>query len=238
MSRFVVETPKLVLEAFASRHTVDHVIVPSDSHPDPEIAARCDAEGVRLFGLAPDAFTSLSDARTPQPALAVVEAPSLAIDERFGASAGLYLVLVDIADPGNVGTLLRTAEATGCTGVIVTDATADILSPKVVRASAGSVLRVPIGETSIDSLLDDLRRLDAVAYGSVMRGTPYADVPVEPARPVALLLGNEAHGLPSELAASVDQLVSVPMAGEVESLNVATAGAVLAFDLVRRRTTA
>ena len=224
-----------MIEAFESGLAVDFVIVPSDQHPDPDIAERCDAESVRLFGLSPDAFAKLSDSRTPQPALAVVETPSLDTGDRLRTPSGLYLVLVDVSDPGNVGTLLRTAEATGCAGVIVTSHTADVLSPKVVRASAGSILRVPIGEVDIDALADVLAHLDAQVIATTMDGAPYDAVEVDASRPVALLLGSEAHGLEDSVRELADHVVSIPMAGRVESLNVATSGAVLAFDHARRR---
>ncbi len=225
-----METPKLVLEALESGLVVDHVIVPGDQHPDPDIAERCEADKVRLFGLEPDAFTKLSDARTPQPALAVVESPLLALDERF-VRGGNYLVLVDVADPGNVGTLIRTAEASGCAGVIVTSQTADVLSPKVVRSSSGSVLRVPIGEVESSELLESLQSLNVQSVASAMDGPSYGDVELGGGTGVAILLGNEAHGLRPELIDNCDHIVSIPMHGKVESLNVATAGAVLAFGL-------
>jgi TrmH family RNA methyltransferase len=231
----VVETPKLVIEAFESGLEVDYVIVPSDQHPDPDIAERCDAERVRLFGLAPDAFVHLSDSRTPQPALAVVESPPLEMDGRFESPSGLYLVLVEVSDPGNVGTLLRTAEATGCAGVIVTSQTADVLSPKVVRASAGSILRVLIGEVDVDALADVMAHLGVQVVATAMDGAPYDTVELDASRPVALLLGSEAHGLGESASELAEHVVSIPMAGQVESLNVATAGAVLAFDQARRR---
>jgi TrmH family RNA methyltransferase len=190
---------------------------------------------VRLFGLASDAFDNLSDARTPQPALAVLELPSLDVDSRFASPNGMYLLLVDVSDPGNVGTLIRTAEATGCAGVIVTPQTADVLSPKVVRASAGSVLRVPIAEVSIDDLEATLEHLDVQSVATAMDGEIYTSIDVDPSKPVALMLGSEAHGLDSAVSAIADHIVSIPMHGEVESLNVATAGAVLAFELASRR---
>ena len=224
----MVETPKLVLEALESELTVDHVIVPGDQHPDPDIAERCELDKVRLFGLEPDAFTKLSDARTPQPALAVVETPSLEVDDRF-TSDGMYLVLVDVADPGNVGTLIRTAEATGCAGVIVTSQTADVLSPKTVRASAGSMLRVPLGEVEFDELPATLERLGVRTLATAMDGAAYSALDVDPAHGLAIILGSEAHGLDPAIAAAADDIVSIPMHGKVESLNVATTGAVLAF---------
>ena len=225
-----METPKLVLEALESGLTVDHVIVPGDQHPDPDIAERCEADSVRMFGLEANAFTKLSDARTPQPALAVVETPSLEVDDRF-SRGGNYLVLVEVADPGNVGTLIRTAEASGCAGVIVTSQTADVFSPKVVRSSSGSVLRVPIGEVETTDVLDTLRTIDVQSVASAMDAPKYGEAELDATRGVGLLLGNEAHGLDSGLVGAADHAISIPMHGKVESLNVATAGAVLAFGL-------
>jgi len=233
-----VETPKLVLEAFESGLVVDFVIVPGDQHPDPEIAEACEDGRVRMFGLAPDAFTNLSDAKSPQPALAIVELPSLDVDHRFApeTGVGMYLVLVDVADPGNVGTLIRTAEATGCCGVIVTPQTADVLSPKVVRASAGSVLRMPIAEVELEDLEATFQHLGVQSIATAMDGETYSDVEFDAGKPVAIILGSEAHGLAEEVREIADHTVSIPMHGKVESLNVATTGAVLAFDMAARRT--
>ena len=227
-----METPKLVLEAFASGLPIESVIVPSDVHPDPDIAEACDVSDAKLFSLDAQAYAKLADAKAPQPALAVVAAPSLDVDERFEVpEPGLFLVLVNVADPGNVGTLIRTAEASGCNGVIVTRETADVLSPKVVRSSAGSVLRMPVGEVAEDMLLERLSQLKATTVATAMDGIPYGEVELDPMRSTALLLGSEAHGLGADILASAAVQVSIPMHGKVESLNVATTGAVLAFAL-------
>jgi len=212
---------------------VDHVIVSADGPPDPEIELRCTAAGTRLYSLDADVFAKLSDTRSPQPAMAVVEAPSFSFDDRFAVEGGLMLALVDVADPGNVGTLLRTAEATGCIGVLVSGSTVDVLSPKVVRASAGSVLRVPIGEVADTDLLDTLKRAGRTVVATDIDAPNYDEVEL-PDSGVAYLLGSEAHGLPGHLLAGSDLRVSIPMAGLVESLNVATVGSVLAFDHVHR----
>ena len=230
-----METPKLVLEAFESGLAIESVIVPSNVHPDPDIAEACDASDAKLFSLDADAYAKLADAKSPQPALAVVTAPSLDVDARFeDETSAMLLVLVDVSDPGNVGTLIRTAEASGCAGVLVTSETADVLSPKVVRSSAGSMLRVPIGEVDRDDLLGELSRLGATSVATAMGGVAYDEVEIGSDSRLALLLGSEAHGLGDDLLAAADMTVSIPMHGNVESLNVATTGAVLAFSLRRR----
>ena len=231
-----METPKLVLEAFESGLVVESVIVPSNVHPEPEIAEACDATDAKMFSLDADAYAKLADAKTPQPALAVVAAPVLDIDERFTSSGpAMFLVLVDVSDPGNVGTLIRTAEAAGFAGVLVTSETADVLSPKVVRASAGSMLRVPVAEIDLVDLPAALKRLDAKGIATAMDGTPYTELTLDSDASVAIILGSEAHGLGEQVRRFADHTVSIPMHGKVESLNVATTGAVLAFDIGARR---
>ena len=231
-----METPKLVLEAFESGLVVESVIVPSNVHPEPEIAEACDATDAKMFSLDADAYAKLADAKTPQPALAVVAAPVLDIDERFTSSdPAMFLVLVDVSDPGNVGTLIRTAEAAGFAGVLVTSETADVLSPKVVRASAGSMLRVPVAEIDLVDLPAALKRLDAKGIATAMDGTPYTELTLDSDASVAIILGSEAHGLGEQVRRFADHTVSIPMHGKVESLNVATTGAVLAFDIGARR---
>jgi TrmH family RNA methyltransferase len=141
---------------------------------------------------------------------------------------------VGVADPGNLGTLLRTAEAVGAVELVVGEGTADPWAPKVVRASAGSVWRVPLHHGPVDAVLADLgasgvRRVGTAGAGGV---APHR---LDLTGPVALVLGSEAHGLPDEVADGIDSWASLPMEGAVESLNVAVAGSVLAFEVVRQR---
>ena len=231
----MVETPKLVHEVLASDLAVEHVFVRAGSSVGAELDVVCSSLGVPIYSLFADTFDKLADAQTPQPAMAVVAAPALDFDHRFSDDPGGLLVLVDVSDPGNVGTLIRTAEAAGCTGVVVAGETADVLSPKVVRASAGSMLRVPLAELDAEWLVTALHGAGYDVVATALHGDHYADVAATGG--VAWLLGSEAHGLRSELATAADRSVSIPMAGAVESLNVATAGAVLAFDHAARRRT-
>lgn len=232
--RFVVETPKLVVEALRSELRVEYVVTPIGSGSG-EIAREAEADDVDIFEIDPLAFGRLADTDAPQPALAVVAAPSLALDTRFTAAGDrLVLVLVDVADPGNVGTLIRTAEAAGSTGVITAGATADPLSPKVVRASAGSILRVPIAESEPLTALEVLTAEGFQTVATVLDAAPYDQTELGPSR-LAIVLGNEARGLSADVLDRCSTTISIPMAGSVESLNVASAGAVLLFDLTRRK---
>ncbi len=145
------------------------------------------------------------------------------------------LVLVGVADPGNAGTLFRIAEAAGATAVVSCADAVDIWNPKCVRASAGSTFRVPhIDADDPVACVHALRaagmRVLACAAGG---GASPDDIDLR--GDVAVLLGSEAHGLPDVVVAAADTVVTVPMAGRVESLNVAMTGAVLAFESARQR---
>ena len=153
---------------------------------------------------------------------------------------GPVIVAVGVSDPGNLGTLLRSAEAAGCAGLVCCGESVDIYNPKVVRASAGAVFGIPIvaprpggPENDPIDVLDELGAAGRKRYGATAGGVPASDV--ELTGPVALVLGNEAHGLSEAVLAQVDGLISIPMAGSAESLNVAMAGTVLAFEAARQR---
>ena len=149
--------------------------------------------------------------------------------------ADLIVVLADVRDPGNAGTVLRTADAAGVDAVVCCGGTVDPYNPKTVRASAGSLFHVPlvVAGDPVDVLdavaAHGLRRLAAVVRG----GDDYTTVDWR--QPTALVLGNEAAGLPAGLP--VDGMVGIPMAGRAESLNVGMAGAVLCFEALRQRRT-
>lgn len=224
----------LLGEAVAAGLVVEEVFVDPDSVSRAEIVVAV-AEAVDVGASAwitGDGLRGLVDVSTPQGVAAVARIPVVAGPAADG-SAPLHLVLVGVSDPGNVGTLLRSAEAVGAT-VTLCEATVDPWAPKVVRASAGSVLRIPVRSGVVSRVLEEMGDDGVRLVGTVGTGGRAPDE-VDLTGPVALVLGGEAHGLPPHVVASVDELVSLPMAGAVESLNVAVAGSVLAFEAVRQR---
>jgi TrmH family RNA methyltransferase len=233
--RFVIDGPVLLADAVRDGVGVEDVFVDPAAADRPDVAtavAAATAAGARAWAVT-GGLRSHVDVTTPHGLAAVARRPQPAADAARGSRA-LHVVLVGVADPGNVGTLLRTAEAVGAATLVVGEGTADPWAPKVVRASAGSVWRVPLELGPIDDVLADLGR-----SGVQRVGTAGADG-VAPHRldltgPVALVLGSEAHGLPDDLAGRIDSWASLPMEGAVESLNVAVAGSVLAFEVVRQR---
>ena len=228
---FVVEGAKVLSEALAAGVAVEGVYVTAGT-VDPVVDAAVNA-GIRVYDVSPGVIERVGDASTPQPLLAVVPSVTVALEALRAAT--FLVVLVDVRDPGNAGTVLRTAEAAGAGGVICCDGSVDVFNPKTVRASAGSLFHVPVvgGGDAVEVLEKiggwGLRRLGTAARG----GADYATADLR--APVAVVLGNEAHGLPAAIAPHIDELVTIPMTGRTESLNVSMAAAVLCFETARQR---
>ena len=172
---------------------------------------------------------------SPQPIAALVELPSWSWSALLGGcSAPLLLVLAGLQDPGNVGAVLRSAEAFGVSGVLSLPGTVSAWNPKAVRASAGSVFRVPLLATSTEECFPRLRAAGIRIVATSARNASLAPL-VDLAAPTALLIGNEGNGLPPELAAQADAAVTIPCPGPVESLNAAVAAAILLYEASRQR---
>jgi len=172
---------------------------------------------------------------TPQPLLAVVSyrpSPWATLD-----GATLVVACVDVRDPGNLGTVIRTADAAGVDAVVCCDGTVDPTNPKTLRSTAGSLFHVPVvhGGSAAEALAELSARGFTTVATVVRGGTDY--VAFDWTRPVALVLGNEAAGLDPALVAELDAGVTVPMAGRAESLNVGVSAAVLCFEALRQRRT-
>lgn len=232
---FVAEGAKLVAAALDAGAAVEAVYYAPEAPGAPgaaEVLARARAAGVRVFVLAKGVVERVADTTTPQPLLAVVGAVDVGLAEVLAAP--LLFVLVDVRDPGNLGAILRVAGGCGAGGVVCCEGCADVYNPKTVRASAGSLFVVPVvvgipPEVALAELASaGYQRAGTAARG----GTDLATAAVGPK--VALVFGNEAQGLGGELRRSLDAVVTIPMARAAESLNVATAAAVLGFPLARR----
>jgi TrmH family RNA methyltransferase len=231
----VAEGAKVVGEALAAGAHIESVYVDPAAAGLDELLQACLDAGGRVFDLAPGVLERVAGTVTPQPVLAVVADPTVALADLAARRPDLVVVCVDVRDPGNAGTLLRSAEAAGAGGVIVCDGSVDVTNPKVVRASAGALFHVPVvagGDPAavLDALSGwGLRRLGTAAR----RGTAYTAADL--ATPVAIVMGNEATGIPDALAGAIDEWITIPMAGRAESLNVGTAAAVLCFEAARQR---
>jgi RNA methyltransferase, TrmH family len=230
---FVLEGAKVLSEALLAGASVEAVFAAPGA--DVPVLQEAGDAGIRIFDLGPGVMESVADTTTPQDVIAI--APYVDVGIEAARTADLVVVLVDVRDPGNAGTVLRTAEAAGAGAVVCCDGSVDVYNPKTVRASAGAVFQVPVVAGG-----DPLEVLDAMGGWGLQRlgttahtGIDYLDADLR--RPTALVLGNEAHGLPTAVEAMLDAAVTIPMPGHAESLNVGMAAAIVCFEAVRQRRT-
>ena len=231
--RFLVEGSTLIDEAVSAGHELLEVFVDrtSTSRVDEAVLQRLSVAATEVGdGLLAKVGASVS----PQPVLAVAPIWPTGLDS-LPESLDRVLVLADVADPGNAGTLLRCAEASGVDAVVLAGDCVDSFSPKVVRASAGSLFRVPFAaHDDVPSALEHLRSRGLRLVGTdAAKGSSHFEADLGSG--VALILGNESRGLTPEATAEIDDWVHIPIAGSAESLNVAMAGAVLCFEGLRQQ---
>jgi RNA methyltransferase, TrmH family len=174
---------------------------------------------------------------SPQPIAALIEQPEWSWADVLGArrSAALVVVLAGIQDPGNLGTILRSAEAFGASGVVSLPGCASAWNPKAVRASAGSVFRVPVLAASAEECFEKLHEGRLEVFATAVRGAKAANA-ANLGGAVAILIGNEGNGVPEDIASMADGAITIPCPGPVESLNAAVAASVLLYEAARQRT--
>jgi len=236
----LVEGPNALAEAVG--HLEQVFLADTASTFSRAVAERCREAGVPVITVTAAVLAVLADAETPQGVVGVARRPTTDL-ATVAARSDLVVVLDAVADPGNAGTVIRTADAAGADGVVLTSGSVDPTNAKAVRASAGSLFHLPV--------VDEVTAADVAAAcrGAGLRlvaatpdaTTSYTDLWY--ADPTAIVFGNEAHGLSDEMVTHADATVSVPMArparlgyrGHAESLNLATTAAVVLFEIVRQR---
>jgi TrmH family RNA methyltransferase len=246
-----IEGSRLVEEALRSAIPLDAILVSESGRKHLARISPMLASAPRLLATSDRIFESLADTETPQGIAALVRPRRASFDDLLrGPGAPLVVVLVGIQDPGNVGTILRTAEALGASGVAACKSdslgTAHIFSPKVIRASAGAAFRFPVVDGLSLPILRAQLRVAAVrviaASSQISAADALAPWQADLRGPVAIFIGNEGAGLPPEVERAADARVRIPLAaphglggGSVESLNAATAAAVLLYEAARQR---
>lgn len=197
------------------------------------------AWGRQMEILSDHVFSHVSDTKTPQGILLVMEQRSCEIREMLELDAQgrkpLLMVLDNLQDPGNLGTILRAGEAAGVTGVIMSYDCVDIYNPKVIRSTMGSVYRMPfVYVEHLPETLEVLTEAGIHSYAAHLKGKNSYDQE-DYTRGTAFLIGNEGNGLRDEVADAAECYIKIPMCGEVESLNAAVASSVLMFEAARQR---
>ena len=229
---FVLEGPRLVETALDRDAPLDAVYLgPNARRAFAPLVARLAAHDVPVHDLREGVLEKIGVTRTPQPVLGVAPIRPATLDT---LPPGDVLVAVDVADPGNLGTMIRSAEAAGTAALLATGDAVDPHNPKTVRSSAGAILDLPVVVTrqapdALDALHDRGRRL----IGAVAHGGGPLDALAHPG-PIALVVGHEIRGLHDQTHEQLDDLVTIPLHAHAESLNVAMAATVLLFDRDRR----
>jgi TrmH family RNA methyltransferase len=200
------------------------------------LARTIDRNGIEVILASDDVFSALSPVRTPSGIVAIGRRTPLNAEDVCGRPDALILVAIDVQDPGNVGSLLRAAEAAGMTGAFVGGASANPFSWKALRGSMGSALRLPVvSGMQTDAIMRCVKSAGIRTVASVARGGAEPDA-VDWRGRVALLLGGEGSGLSDDLVSQCDERTTIPMAPQVESLNVAVAAGIIAYAARRQRT--
>ncbi len=236
---FVVEGPKQVVEAETSRYDLKYLVVRQDRLgclKDYDLFDRVDRYACTVISMDERLFKQISDTENNQGILAVLSYEPLSEKDFMMEvpSGSNVLVLDKLQDPGNIGTIIRTAEGAGFKGIILLKGSGDVFSPKSIRAAGGAMLRMPV--TMINDATT-LRRLSCefskrLIVSDVESGLAYYDVDLS--ENIFLVMGNEGHGVSKEILDMADIRINIPTDGALESLNVATAGAVLMMDSLRQ----
>ena len=184
-------------------------------------------------------FKNLSDTVTPQGILCLikrVETPIKEILKTKDEKAPFLMILEDLQDPGNMGTILRTAEGAGVTGIILSKNCVDLYNPKVIRSTMGSIYRMPVMQADLLEILPVLKENKIQTYAAHLKGKNWYHEE-DYTEGTAFFIGNEGNGLSDELSDSADCLIKIPMEGKVESLNAAMAAGILMYETARQRRT-
>lgn len=185
--------------------------------------------------LSDSVFERVSDTKTPQGILCVVRRKSYELEEFLKVKNPHFMVLDNLQDPGNLGTILRTAEAAGVDAVLMSKDCVDIYNPKTIRSTMGAIYRVPfLYIEDIPQLLEKFRENGVKSYAAHLNGAHFYDEENYESG-TAILIGNEGNGLREEVTENADVLVKIPMQGKVESLNAAVAATVFMFEVFRQR---
>lgn len=200
----------------------------------------CQKQGTVVETVTEEVFRKLSDTQTPQGIFFLMEKMTYDLSDllrRAGerkeqeGKRPLFLILEDIQDPGNLGTMIRTGEGAGVDGILMSKGTVDIYNPKTIRSTMGSLYRVPFLYTGdLTQTIGQLQKTGICVYAAHLKGTKSYREP-DYAEGAAFLIGNEGNGLKEETAALADEYIRIPMQGKLESLNAAVAAALLMYEV-------
>lgn len=230
---FITEGRKMFLEAEEEKLLEVYVSSSFLEKAEEEVKEKLNRFGFEE--VSDEVFKKISDTITPQGILCVLKQYHYAPEDLWKKEEPLLLVLEDIQDPGNLGTMIRTAEAAGVDGIIMSKNTVDIYNPKTIRSTMGSIYRMPfLYVEDLPEMIDLLKEKGIGVYAAHLKGELFYDQ-IDYRKAAAFLIGNEGNGLKQETADRADTYMKIPMEGRVESLNAAAASVILMYEAARQR---
>jgi len=234
---FIVEGVKMVEEALRDRLGVKEVIAaPSlTQHHGKGVIKLAEKHGVPILWVSERLMDQVAESKTPQPVMAVVEMREPSEEDLLNDSAGLIVLCHHLQDPGNLGTIIRTAEAVGASGVAITPHTVDPWNARAVRGSMGSILRVPVVKVQSEHQFLRLCKERGYQTAALVLNGRETVFEMDLTAPTVVMLGQESSGLLAEELVDIDHRIRIPMADTIDSLNVATSAAIVLYEALRQR---
>jgi TrmH family RNA methyltransferase len=230
---YFIEGTRFVSEALKFSKEIRYLVV-SESFSNGEQMKQIEGSFQNIYQVPDSLFRELSDTQTPQGILAVMGIKYNRLDEAE-LSGGLLVILDSIKDPGNMGTIIRTADAAGCTGIIVPEGCVDIYNPKVLRSTMGSIFHLPVFRCeNISQALETAKNKGFKLCASHLEGA-VSIYEADLSGSTALVIGSEAEGICRETIDKADLLIKIPMEGKAESLNASVAAGIMIFEAMRQR---
>lgn len=233
---FFIEGTRSVEQCMSSNRSIKYIVYSSEllSEDGEKLLDEATSKNYELYKVSKELFKSISDTDNPQGILAVVEFEDYKLKDTLKDN-NFFVVLDRVQDPGNMGTIIRTADAFGANAVIVTSGCVDVYNPKTIRSTMGSILQIPIVHIGdIKEVIKDLKDLGVSVIATSLNTDKYL-YDIDFKRDCAIIIGNEANGISEEILDFSDQLVKIPMLGRAESLNAGVASAVLMYEVSRQR---
>ena len=237
---FLAEGLKLVIDALELGWTIRTLVFAKSGKGNPaveKVAARTVASGGLVLEVSEKVLSAITRRDNPQMVVGVFAQRWTALKDVRPKGDDVWVALDRVRDPGNLGTIIRTADAVGAKGVILVGETTDPFSIETVRATMGSVFAVPVAKTDTGGFLQWRKGFPGLVVGTHLKGAVDYRTIDYGGRPVLLLMGNEQQGLPDELAAACDRLLRIPQAGRADSLNLAVATGVALYEIRRKALT-
>ena len=239
LEAFLVEGVRLVEEAVQSDWLIETCIYTEESVKQErvqKILAVLETKNCRIIQVPSELYSKVTDTKEPQGIMAIVQKKYQCLEDVLATGTkGFFMVLDEVQDPGNVGTMIRTAAAAGCTGILLTKGCTDVFATKAVRGSMGSIFHVPIFEgLTTDEVISVLNQYNIKIFTTSLESSEvYFKVDFKES--IAIVFGNEGNGVTQKLLEKSHKRLYIPLANHVESLNVAASAAIILYEVVRQR---